>query len=125
MIEKIQISDASIAEVIRKQMAVATATEKGLVGKMQAPVIYELEANAVVEIELPVYGIYLFVSETMSGTSLIFQKAYSLPNFKILLDVSNIQDVLFNISQVEDGSKIVRVRNLSPTLRQKFSISRI
>ena len=125
MIQKIDIKDASIAEEIRKNMKVATPTDKGLALAWQNPISYNINAGETIDIELPAYGIYLFVSEIMSGSGFIFQKAFSVSNFKILMDASNVIGTYFSLSLAEDGSKIVRVKNLSPTTHQRFSINRI
>ena len=106
-------------------MPVATMAGKGLAETCQGRTFYSLEPDGFIDIPITYYGIYMFVSETLDGTSLLFQMAYSKNNFKILLDPSGIQGARFKIEQLNDGDKSIRVTNLSSSLVQKFSLNRL
>ena len=67
----------------------------------------------------------MFVSETFHWTSLLFQAAYSVYDFRIVSDLSGIQGRLFKIEKLEDGDKNIRVTNLSSSNIQNFSLNRL
>ena len=114
----------TLAEVI-SAMPVATMAGKGLAERCQGRTYYSLEPNEFIDISIEYYGIYLFVSETIDGTSLLIQIAYSKANTKVILDPSGIQGSKFKIEKVNDGDKSIRVTNVNPTFRQRFSLNRL
>lgn len=114
----------TLAEVI-SAMPVATMEKKGLAERCQGRTYYSLEPNEFIDIYIEYYGIYLFVSETIDGTSLLIQIAYSKANTKVILDPSGIQGSKFKIEKVNDGDKSLRVTNVNPTFRQRFSFNRL
>ena len=90
----------------------------------QGRVEYSIVGEGSVDIPLPYYGIFLFVSEELDGSSLLFHLAYYKEDFKAVIDSSNIVGNLFNIEQIKDGSKTIRVTNLRSSV-QRFSINRL
>lgn len=114
----------TVEEVI-KAMPVATMEGKGLAVQCQGRTLYSLNPNEFIDIPIEYYGIYLFVSEQIAGTSLLFQKAYNKSDFKIVLDPSNVHGVLFKLEQLNAGDKSIRVTNLSSSIVQRFSINRL
>lgn len=114
----------TVAEVI-STMPVATMEGKGLAERCQGRTYYSLGPNGFIDIPLEFYGIYLFVSEQISGTSFLFQKAYYRGDFKIVSDPSNVHGILFKLEQLNDGGKSIRVTNLSSSVVQRFSLNRL
>ena len=110
---------------VASAMPVATMEGKGLAEKCQGRTFYSLNPEEFIDIPIALYGIYMFVSETLGGTSLLFQKAYNKNDFKILLDPSGIQGARFNIEQLNEGDQSIRVTNLSSSLVLKFSLNRL
>lgn len=110
---------------VASAMPVATMEGKGLAEKCQGRTFYSLNPEEFIDIPIALYGIYMFVSETLGGTSLLFQKAYNKKDFKILLDPSGIQGARFNIEQLNEGDQSIRVTNLSSSLVLKFSLNRL
>ena len=84
-----------------------------------------MEPNEFIDILIEYYGIYLFVSETIDGTSLLIQISYSKTNTKVILDPSGIQGSKFKIEKINDGDKSIRVTNMNPAFRQRFSLNRL
>ena len=105
-------------------MPVASLSSKGLASEGQGIIEYRVEGKSSVDITFPRYGIYLFVSEQLKGISFLFQLAYYMYDFKILLDPSGALGTIFNIEQIEAGSKTIRVTNLADSF-QRFSINRL
>ena len=114
----------TVAEVT-SAIPVATMERKGLAEICQGRTFYTLNPNEFIDIHILYYGIYLFVSETIDGTSLLIQIAYSKANTKIILDPSGIQDLRFKLEKLNDGDKSIRVTNLSSSLLQRFSLNRL
>ena len=111
-------------EEVASAMPVATMEEKGMASAGQGRVEYSIVGEGSVDIPLPYYGIFLFVSEELNGSSLLFHLAYYKKDFKAVIDSSNIVGNLFNIEQIKDGSKTIRVTNLRSSV-QRFSINRL
>lgn len=111
-------------EEVASAMPVATMEEKGMASAGQGIVEYSIVGEGSVDIPLPYYGIFLFVSEELDGSSLLFHLAYYKKDFKAVIDSSNIVGNLFNIEQIKDGSKTIRVTNLRSSV-QRFSINRL
>ena len=109
-------------EEVASAMPVATMEEKGMASAGQGRVEYSIVGS--VDIPLPYYGIFLFVSEELNGSSFLFHLAYYKKDFKAVIDSSNIVGNLFNIEQIKDGSKTIRVTNLRSSV-QRFSINRL
>ncbi len=114
----------TVAEVMNA-MPVATMERKGLAEICQGRTFYTLEPNEFIDIPILYYGIYMFVSETIDGISLLIQIAYSKANTKIILDPSGIQGLRFKLEKLNDGDKSIRVTNLSSSLLQRFSLNRL
>lgn len=112
-------------EEVASAMPVASLSSKGLAERCQGRTYYSLEPNEFIDIYIEYYGIYLFVSETIDGTSLLMQIAYSKTNTKIILDPSGIQGLRFKIEKLNDGDRSIRVTNLNPTFIQRFSLNRL
>lgn len=62
----------TVAEVMNA-MPVATMERKGLAEICQGRTFYTLEPNEFIDIPILYYGIYMFVSETIDGISLLIQ----------------------------------------------------
>ena len=117
MIEKIDISNPSIAEEVRKQMAVATATEKGLLpsGKLVAT-SYTLEPNASFEIR---GSKLVYIDVGGGGFMILVSFAYwdytvingSLLNAKI--NIAYKAANLFEVKSVSNNSLNIRVHSLT------------
>lgn len=114
----------TLGEVI-SAIPVATMGGKGLAERCQGRTYYSLEPNEFIDILIEYYGIYLFVSETIDGTSLLIQISYSKTNTKVILDPSGIQGSKFKIEKINDGDKSIRVTNMNPAFRQRFSLNRL
>ena len=119
-----KIKKSDLVEVIRAAMPVATLTNKGLADRSQGKIDYRLGKGGSMEITLPDYGIYLLVSITTNGTSMLFQKAYSVEDLIIISDPDNIQGKFLNIEQISDGSQTIRVTNLSQ-IDRSFTLNRL
>lgn len=119
-----KIKKSDLVEVIRAAMPVATLTNKGLADRSQGKIDYRLGKGESMEITLPDYGIYLLVSITTNGTSMLFQKAYSVKDLIIISDPDNIQGKFLNIEQISDGSQTIRVTNLSQ-IDRSFTLNRL
>ena len=111
-------------EEVASAMPVASLSSKGLASEGQGIIEYRVEGKSSIDITFPRYGIYLFVSEQLKGISFLFQLAYYMYDFKILLDPSGALGTIFNIEQIEAGSKTIRVTNLADSF-QRFSINRL
>jgi len=112
-----KIKKSDLVEVIRAAMPVATMEEKGMASAGQGIVEYRIVGEGSVDIPLPYYGIFLFVSEELVGSSLLFHLSYYKKDFKAVIDSSNIVGNLFNIEQLKDGSKTIRVTNLRSSVQ--------
>lgn len=121
---QVKIKKSDLVEVIRAAMPVATLTNKGLADRSQGKIDYRLGKGESMEITLPDYGIYLLVSITTNGTSMLFQKAYSVEDLIIISDPDNIQGKFLNIEQISDGSQTIRVTNLSQ-IDRSFTLNRL
>lgn len=119
-----KIKKSDLVEVIRAAMPVATLKNKGLADRSQGKIDYRLGKGESMEITLPDYGIYLLVSITTNGTSMLFQKAYSVEDLIIISDPDNIQGKFLNIEQISDGSQTIRVTNLSQ-IDRSFTLNRL
>jgi hypothetical protein len=120
----VKIKKSDLVEVIRAAMPVATLTNKGLADRSQGKIDYRLGKGESMEITLPDYGIYLLVSITTNGTSMLFQKAYNVKDLIIISDPDNIQGKFFNIEQISDGSQTIRVTNLNQ-IDRSFTLNRL
>ena len=112
-------------EEVTSAIPVATMERKGLAEICQGRTYYTLNPNEFIDIPILYYGIYLFVSETIDGTSLLIQIAYSKADTKIISDPSGIQGLRFKLEKLNDGDKSIRVTNLSSSLLQRFSLNRL
>lgn len=121
---QVKIKKSDLVEVIRAAMPVATLTNKGLADRSQGKIDYRLGKGESMEITLPDYGIYLLVSITTNGTSMLFQKAYNVKDLIIISDPDNIQGKFFNIEQISDGSQTIRVTNLNQ-IDRSFTLNRL
>ena len=110
---------------VAKALPVATMERKGLAEICQGRTYYTLNPNEFIDIPILYYGIYLFVSETIDGTSLLIQIAYSKADTKIISDPSGIQGLRFKLEKLNDGDKSIRVTNLNSSLLQRFSLNRL
>lgn len=119
-----KIKKEDLVEIIRANMPVATLSQKGLANRSQGRNDYRLVKGESMEITLPDYGIYLLVSITTNGTSMLFQKAYSVKDFKIISDPDGIQGKFFNIEQISDGDQTIRVTNLNQ-IDRSFTLNRL
>lgn len=119
------MSIARFLELLKIKIGVASMDKAGLAERCQGRTIYSLAPDEFIDIYIEYYGIYLFVSETLDGTSLLFQKSYSKNNFKIILDPSNIQGFRYKLEQLNDGDRGIRVTNLSSSVTQRFSLNRL
>lgn len=119
-----KIKKSDLVEVIRAAMPVATLTNKGLADRSQGKIDYRLGKGESMEITLPDYGIYLLVSITTNGTSMLFQKAYNVKDLIIISDPDNIHGKFFNIEQISDGSQTIRVTNLNQ-IDRSFTLNRL
>ena len=105
-------------------LPLADGNHNGLASKFQAVKQYRLEANSSVEFKLENYGMYILTSETLAGVSMLFQKAYSSKDLRILLDPNNVNSNYFKVEQINDGDT-VKVSNLSSSIDCTFSINRL
>ncbi len=119
------VTVARFVELLTSKIGVASMDKAGLAERCQGRTIYSLAPDEFIDIYIEYYGIYLFVSETLEGTSLLFQKSYSKNNFKIILDPSNIQGFRYKLEQLNDGDRGIRVTNLSSSVTQRFSLNRL
>ena len=117
------ITDAEVIEQIRSSLPIASLEKAGLAAKCQGKSEYYLQIGESVDVYLD-YGIYIFVSEQIEGSSFLFQKAHHTYNLKILLDPANVHNRYFKIEQLADGDKFIRVTNLINN-NQRFSINRL
>lgn len=102
----------------------ADGNNNGLASKYQASKQYMLEPDSSTELTLEKYGMYIITSETLAGVSMIFQKAYSTQDLKIILDPNNVNSNYFKVEQINDGDTI-KVTNLSSSYSCTFSINRL
>lgn len=116
---------ARFVELLTSKIGVASMDKAGLAERSQGRTFYSLAPGEFIDIHIEYYGMYLFVSETLYGVSLLFQIAYSKNSFKIVLDPSHIQGDMYKLEQLNDGDKSVRVTNLNSSLTQKFSLNRL
>lgn len=117
------ITDVEVIEQIRSSLPIASLEKAGLAAKCQGKSEYYLQIGESVDVYLD-YGIYIFVSEQIEGSSFLFQKAHHTYNLKILLDPANVHNRYFKIEQLADGDKFIRVTNLINN-NQRFSINRL
>lgn len=120
----ILISKESLASVVGGLLPLADGNHNGLASKFQAVKQYRLGANSSVEFKLEKYGMYILTSETLAGVSMLFQKAYSSKDLRILLDPNNVNSNYFKVEQINDGDT-VKVSNLSSSIDCTFSINRL
>lgn len=116
---------ARFLELLKIKIGVASMDKDGFAEKCQGKTLYSLKPEEFIDIHIDIYGLYMFVSETFHGTSLLFQAAYSVYDFRIVSDISGIQGRLFKIEKLEDGDKSIRVTNLSSSNTQIFSLNRL
>lgn len=102
----------------------ADGNNNGLASKYQASKQYRLEPDSSTELRLEKYGVYILTSETLAGVSMMFQKAYSAQDLKIISDPNNVNSNYFKIEQINDGDT-VKVTNLSSSYSCTFSINRL
>ena len=69
------ITDAEVIEQIRSSLPIASLEKAGLAAKCQGKSEYYLQIGESVDVYLD-YGIYIFVSEQIEGSSFLFQKAH-------------------------------------------------
>ncbi len=119
------MSIARFLELLKIKIGVASMDKYGFAEKCQGKTFYSLKPEEFIDIHIDNYGLYMFVSETFHGTSLLFQAAYSVYDFRIVSDLSGIQGRLFKIEKLEDGDKNIRVTNLSSSNIQNFSLNRL
>ena len=119
-----QMSKEDMSAVVGGLLPLADGNHNGLASKFQAVKQYRLEANSSVEFKLENYGMYILTSETLAGVSMLFQKAYSSKDLRILLDPNNVNSNYFKVEQINDGDT-VKVSNLSSSIDCTFSINRL